>query len=138
MGYLHYNALLVMLMKNIQTSLLSAFEASNLTYDDLSKRTNLPKSALYRYINGDTEKIPIDRFQAICHELNVDASELLGWKEDHPKDPLPDSPRTVQARFLAQGVDTMPAELRDRIVNMMISGYPEFFKGVKYDDENDT
>lgn len=66
-------------MKNIQTNLLSAFDASGLTYDELAKRTNLPKSALYRYINGDTEKIPIDRFQSICNELHVDARSLLGW-----------------------------------------------------------
>ncbi len=69
-------------MKNIQTELLSAFESSGLTYDELAKRTNLPKSALYRYLNGDTEKIPIDRFQAVCHELHVDAGVILGWKEE--------------------------------------------------------
>ena len=76
-------------MKNIQTNLLSAFESSGLTYDELARRTNLPKSALYRYINGDTEKIPIDRFQSICYELKVDASSLLGWK---------DQPLTQEAR----------------------------------------
>jgi len=70
-----------MYMKTIQTNLLSAFESSGLTYDELSRRTNLPKSALYRYINGDTEKIPIDRFQAICSELHVDAGSLLGWND---------------------------------------------------------
>lgn len=69
-------------MKNIQTQLLSAFESSGLTYDELARRTNLPKSALYRYLNGDTEKIPIDRFQSVCHELHVDAGVILGWKED--------------------------------------------------------
>lgn len=72
-------------MKNIQTELLSAFESSGLTYDELAKRTNLPKSALYRYLNGDTEKIPIDRFQAVCHELHVDAGVILGWKEEQEK-----------------------------------------------------
>ena len=71
-----------MLMKNIQHDLLAAFESSNLTYDELAKRTNLPKSALYRYLNGDTEKIPIDRFQAICAELHADAGAILGWKND--------------------------------------------------------
>jgi len=82
-------------MKNIQTNLLSAFESSGLTYDELAKRTNLPKSALYRYINGDTEKIPIDRFQAICHELKIDAGSLLGWKDLPPEAPVAD---VLQAR----------------------------------------
>lgn len=70
-----------MYMVDIQKGLLAAFESSGLTYDELAKRTNLPKSALYRYLNGDTEKIPIDRFQSICAELHVDAGQLLGWKE---------------------------------------------------------
>lgn len=81
MVLLHYNALRVMYMVDIQKGLLAAFESSGLTYDELAKRTNLPKSALYRYLNGDTEKIPIDRFQSICAELHVDAGQLLGWKE---------------------------------------------------------
>lgn len=124
-----------MLMKNIQTSLLSAFEASKLTYDDLAKRTNLPKSALYRYINGDTEKIPIDRFQAICHELNVDASALLGWKADHPEDPLADKPKTIEARILARGVDSLPAEQREQALNIMKTVFIQY-KGL-FEKESD-
>ena len=124
-----------MLMKNIQTDLLSAFESSGLTYDELAKRTNLPKSALYRYINGDTEKIPIDRFQAVCHELHVDAGTLLGWKKDHPDDPLPEVPHTVEARSLAKGIDLMPKEQREAILNMMMGLYPGLFeKGIDSDD----
>lgn len=125
-----------MLMKNIQTSLLSAFEASKLTYDDLAKRTNLPKSALYRYINGDTEKIPIDRFQAICHELNVDASELLGWKVDHPDDPLLDKPKTIEARILARGIDSLPAEQREQALNIMKTVFIQY-KGLFDEKESD-
>lgn len=67
-------------MRNVQKDLLDAFASSGLTYDELARRTNIPKSALYRYLNGDTEKIPIDRFQAICSELRLDAGTLLGWK----------------------------------------------------------
>lgn len=77
-----YNAFWVMLMKNVQKNLLDAFAASGLTYDELARRTNLPKSALYRYLNGDTEKIPIDRFQSICEELHLDAGAILGWVSD--------------------------------------------------------
>ncbi len=67
-------------MKEIQSKLLSAFDSSKLTYDELAKRTKLPKSALHRYLNGDTAKIPIDRLCLICRELDIDAAELLGWK----------------------------------------------------------
>ena len=95
-------------------------------------------ATVYRYENGDISKLPSKFIKPLADYLCVTPSYLMGWSDDHPDDPLPDSPRTIQARFLAQGVDTMPAELRDRIVNMMPSGYPEYFKGVINDDENDT
>lgn len=115
-------------MKNIQTNLLSAFESSGLTYDELAKRTNLPKSALYRYINGDTEKIPIDRFQAICRELSVDARTLLGWKEDPPDQ---EPPHTPEARILATGIDKMPQAQREAIISLMQGLYPGLFEEEK-------
>lgn len=124
-------------MKNIQTELLSAFESSGLTYDDLAKRTNLPKSALYRYLNGDTEKIPIDRFQAVCHELNVDAGSLLGWKDDHPDDPLKKAPITNESRIISAGIDKMPKERREqalKILQVAFSEYADFFKEENNDD----
>ena len=124
-------------MKNIQTELLSAFESSGLTYDDLARRTNLPKSALYRYLNGDTEKIPIDRFQAVCHELNVDAGTLLGWKDDHPDDPLKTSPITSESRIISAGIDKMPKERREqalKILQVAFAEYADFFKEEHNDD----
>lgn len=126
MVLLLYNAIWVILMKNIQTSLLSAFESSGLTYDELARRTNLPKSALYRYINGDTEKIPIDRFQSICNELRVDARSVLGWKDSPPDDPL--QPHTEESIRIVSGVDKMPPELRTRAEQMLMLAFAEYFK----------
>ena len=126
-------------MKNIQTNLLSAFELSGLTYDELARRTNLPKSALYRYINGDTEKIPIDRFQAICHELSVDAGTLLGWRDDHPEDPVSDVPVTSEARIMARGIDRLPPAEREQalaVVRAMFNKYADYFNKEK-DDESE-
>ena len=117
-----------MLMKNIQTDLLSAFESSGLTYDELAKRTNLPKSALYRYLNGDTEKIPIDRFQAVCHELHVDAGILLGWKEEPPEEP----PKNDNVRLLINGANRMSPEDLEQLTDMMrimfAKKYPNLFE----------
>ena len=125
-------------MKNIQTNLLSAFESSGLTYDELAKRTNLPKSALYRYLNGDTEKIPIDRFQAICSELHVDAGSLLGWTDDHPDDPLSNTPVTSEARILAKGIDRLPQEQREQalaVIRAMFAIHSDYFDKEKENDD---
>lgn len=127
-------------MNDIQSKLLSAFESSGLTYDELAKRTNLPKSALYRYLNGDTEKIPIDRFQAVCNELHVEASSILGWKANHPDDPLANKPQTPEARILADGIDKLPKEQRERALAvfraMFEPQYADLFtkKGTNDDD----
>lgn len=131
MVFLPYNKNWVMHMKNIQTNLLSAFESSGLTYDELARRTNLPKSALYRYINGDTEKIPIDRFQSICAELHVDAGSLLGWKDDHPQDPLPDQPANDDVRLLIRGLNKLSPEQLEQATNMMkimFAKYADYFE----------
>ena len=132
-----------MLMKNIQKDLLAAFESSELTYDELAKRTNLPKSALYRYLNGDTEKIPIDRFQAICAELHADAGSILGWTDEkHLEMDLQlfsdhAAPVTSEARILARGIDKLPEEERKKalaVVQAMFTQYADYFdKGDKHD-----
>ena len=121
-------------MKNIQTDLLSAFESSGLTYDELAKRTNLPKSALYRYINGDTEKIPIDRFQAICYELGVDARSLLGWKEDTPNDTKDEKPKNEDVRLLLQEMNKMSPEQIEQVKGMFRVMFNKMIGGKKEDD----
>lgn len=122
-------------MKDIQTSLLSAFESSGLTYDELARRTNLPKSALHRYINGDTEKIPIDRFQSICDELKVDAREILGWKEP---DPVPDDlPKNDDVRLLIRGLNQLSPEQLAQATSMMkimFTKYADYFEKEQNDD----
>lgn len=123
-------------MKNIQTSLLSAFESSGLTYDELAKRANLPKSALYRYINGDTEKIPIDRFQSICDELHVDASEILGWKTP-ALEPPDDLPKNDDVRLLIRGLNKLPPEQLEQakqMMKIMFAKYADYFEKENHDD----
>ena len=121
-------------MKNIQKDLLAAFEYSKLTYDELARMTNVPKSALYRYLNGDTEKIPIDRFQAICSVLHVDAKNVLGWSHESNQDPVP---ITTEARILAKGIDKLPLEQREQALNVvraMFAQYADYFDKENNDD----
>lgn len=57
-----------------------------LSYMDLCKITNIPKSALQRYATGETDKIPVDRIIAIAKALNVTAEYILGWDSKSPVD----------------------------------------------------
>lgn len=48
-------------MSEISKRLLQLIEDNDISYGELSKKTNIPKSALQRYATGETEKIPIDK-----------------------------------------------------------------------------
>jgi transcriptional regulator with XRE-family HTH domain len=112
---------------------------NNLTLDDVARYLGVGRQAIYKYEQGTVTNIPLENLEKMATLFGTTPGYLAGWSEKPPDTPREDGrPRTIQGRFLAQGVDTMPVDLRDRIVNMMLSGYPEFFKGVKYDDENDT
>jgi len=54
----------------------------NLSYGELSRLTNIPKSALQRYATGETHKIPLDRLELIARSLCVSAAYLMGWIDD--------------------------------------------------------
>ena len=49
------------------------------SFYDLAEKTGIPHSALWRYANGHTDKIPIDRVAIIAKALEVDSEYLLVW-----------------------------------------------------------
>lgn len=131
-------------VSNFRDRFCELIESCPKSRTQISQEFGVAKQTISAWITGQSSpRLPV--VTALSEYFGVNIEWLMGF--DVPKyveKIVPDTPpeysvpRTLQARFLAQGVDTMPAELRDRIVNMMLSGYPEFFKGVKYDDENDT
>lgn len=71
-------------MERIADRLMAAMKAANVTYVELAERTGISKSALQRYATGETEKIPLDRLEAMATALDVSAAHLLGWDEKNP------------------------------------------------------
>ena len=69
-------------MSEISKRLLQLIEDNDISYGDLSKKTNIPKSALQRYATGETEKIPITRIEVIAKALNTTAQFIMGWDEN--------------------------------------------------------
>lgn len=65
--------------------ILAAIQSANLSYGELAKKTNIPKSALQRYAIGETEKIPIDRLEAIANATGVSTQYLMGWEDNNKK-----------------------------------------------------
>lgn len=71
-------------MSKISERILEVIKQKNISYGELSKLTDIPKSALQRYATGETEKIPLDRLEKIALVLGVSAEYLMGWDEDAP------------------------------------------------------
>lgn len=69
-------------MSEISKRLLQLIEDNDISYGELSKKTNIPKSALQRYATGETEKIPITRIEVIAKALNTTAQFIMGWDEN--------------------------------------------------------
>ena len=69
-------------MSEISKRLLQLIEDNDISYGELSKKTNIPKSALQRYATGETEKIPITRIEVIAKALKTTAQFIMGWDEN--------------------------------------------------------
>lgn len=85
---------------------------SGLSYVELEKKTGISKSALQRYANGSTKKIPIDVIQAIAETLGVSAAWVMGWEE---KNETPDIETLKVALF--SGNAEVTDEMWEEVVN---------------------
>lgn len=56
-------------------------KSMNMTFIELSERTDIPTTTLHRYFNGDETKIPNYRIERIAEALNIKPSILVGWDE---------------------------------------------------------
>ena len=74
--------------------------------------------------------------EKIAMFFGIPTSQLVGERSDSSVfEPADDPPRTVEARSLAKGIDKMPKEQREAILNMMMGLYPGIFeKGTENDD----
>ena len=68
-------------MEKISDRLMAAMKATDTTYIELAQRTGISKSALQRYATGETEKIPLDRLEALGYQPRI---SLAGTKKIPP------------------------------------------------------
>lgn len=64
-------------------------ESSDLSYQEIEKRTGIKKSSLQRYASGVTTKIPLDVIEKLSKAFNVSQEYLIGWdeKQSSPSEP---------------------------------------------------
>ncbi len=75
----------------------------DLSYGELSAKTGLAKSAIYRYATGQTDKIPTEALEKLALALGVTPAFLTGWEQERP--------HTLAAHF--EGEEFSDDELRE-------------------------
>ena len=61
-------------------------EESNLSYQELEKKTGIKKSSLQRYASGVTSKIPLDVIEKLSAAFNVSQAYLMGWNDNEGRE----------------------------------------------------
>lgn len=84
-------------LKEISNRLKKAMVDSGLSFGEVSNITGIPKSAIHRYVTGNTPKIPITRLEQLAEVFGVSAAYLMGWEE-----PTDKNETTVTAEDLAE------------------------------------
>ena len=97
-----------------------------------AKMIGVTQSAVSQWEN-DLTRPNSYQLEAIAQKFNISIDELLA---DKILESQSDIPKTVEARLLAKGVDTMPETQRKAIMDMMTGLYPGIFE--KGTEKNDT
>lgn len=57
-----------------------------ISVDEVAKVLGVSRATVYRYENGDIEKIPSKYLEPIAHALETNAAHLMGWDEETEKE----------------------------------------------------
>lgn len=78
--------------------------------DKLAEMIGVSRATLYRYENGDIEKVPVDFMSPLSKALNVPPSYLMGWEDDAAPAP-PDSDEDPQLAAAKREIDSMLSDM---------------------------
>lgn len=99
-------------MSEISKRLLNLIEENDISYGELSKETNIPKSALQRYATGETEKIPITRIQLLANALHTSAAYIMGWEDE-------EKPVSSQKQAIIDKIINMDDDMLNRWIQIL-------------------
>ena len=101
-------------MSEISEKLLGRFlelsENSQFSYTDLSNLTGISRSALQRYLTGETKKFPLDRVELIAKALNLPMAYVMGWNTETTH-------AYVQIPVVGQVIAGIPTQALEEIID---------------------
>ena len=104
-------------------------KARGLNQEQLAELASLNRVTVAKYESGRIEP-GAQALSRIADALEVSTDALLGRSEEVP-DPVP-RPRTLEARIISGGIDRLPKEQREQVLNVvraMFAQHPELFVG---------
>jgi transcriptional regulator with XRE-family HTH domain len=112
--------------------------ALNMTMEDLGNAIGVQRSAINKYEKGLID-IKSSTLQAIANALNISPVLLLDDVEGEDVEQfVTEVPKTVEAKLLAQGVDSMPKEQREQALSIMKTIFVQYADYFKKENDDDT
>lgn len=73
-------------MNNVGRRIKERREQLGLSVDDLAKMISKNRATVYRYENGEIEKLPLNVLEPIAKALQCSPAYLMGWDEELEKE----------------------------------------------------
>ena len=102
---------------------------NKMTMDDLARVLGVQRSAINKYEKGIVVNLKRSTIAGLCRVFNVSPSYFLD-EDSHVSSVEPSDPKTLEARIVSGGMDKLPQEQREQILNVvraMFTQHPELF-----------
>lgn len=107
---------------------------NKMTLDDVARHLGVGRQAIYKYEQGTVTNILLENLEKMAEMFNTTPGYLAGWDDSrtntHPFPPDSSAPQTLEARIVSGGMDKLPQEQREQILNVvraMFTQHPELF-----------
>lgn len=100
-------------------------KALGISADALGKKLGKDRSTVFRYENGDIEKLPIDILRPIAEALLTTPEYLMGWSENEKEQPTDTDRLSEKRKKLMDFVMSVPddkAEMLLRVMKSIVEG----------------
>ena len=114
----------------IQDVLKHLRKERGLTQTELAERLNVSQSTIASWENGK-RRPDLDFMPTLADFYGVSVDEIMGREELSIDDAYNSAPKTLEARIVSFGMDKLPQEERQRILDILQRMYdnnPEIFK----------
>ncbi len=102
---------------------------NNMSQDDLARAMGYKDRSMITKIESGKVDISQKKIIAFSKVLGTTPAYLMGWSDSGPA-AEPDAPKTLEARIVSGGMDKLPKEQREQILNVvraMFAQHPELF-----------